>query len=183
MPRCDELRLALGGELLILGVRGVARQVAPPPARAAPDRAPGSPGPVERRLERPRIDREETIALLDEVAFVKQDLHRACPVTCERTLIVVYASTLPMPSMSTGTSFCCTCPTTTGTAAPPPPRPPPRGAAEVRLQADRRGRPRQTTAHAISERFGTRSAPAIFFYDSHSEYWSSRRDIYPHRPA
>src|SRR5580765_6465516 len=48
------------------------------------------------------------------------------PVTCDRTEIMVYASTLPMAAMSTGTSRCTTLVVTTGTAPPSPPRPRPR---------------------------------------------------------
>ena len=65
------------------------------------------------------------------------------PVICDRRLMVVNASTLPMASMSTGTSLVETGPVTTGTPPPPPPpRPPPRafccGAAAdvVSLHAD-----------------------------------------------
>src|SRR5215475_2443971 len=53
----------------------------------------------------------------------------SCPVTCERTEIVVYASTFPMAARSTGTSRSVTFVVTTGTAPPSPrprpPRPPP----------------------------------------------------------
>src|SRR5262245_26888620 len=67
------------------------------------------------------------------------------PVTCERTLTVSNASTLPIAATSTGTSRCCTVAVVTGTGPPSPPpprpprpRPPPRSgveAASVRLQA------------------------------------------------
>src|SRR5215467_3424617 len=53
----------------------------------------------------------------------------SCPVTCERTDIVVNASTLPIAARSTGTSRSVTFAVTTGTAPPSPrprpPRPPP----------------------------------------------------------
>ncbi len=48
------------------------------------------------------------------------------PVICARTEIMVYASTLPMAAMSTGTSRATTLAVTTGTAPPSPPRPRPR---------------------------------------------------------
>jgi hypothetical protein len=54
-------------------------------------------------LEGSRIDREQVIALLHEVAFV--ELHFGDdPVTCERTLTDSNASTLPIAATSTGTS-------------------------------------------------------------------------------
>src|SRR6185369_7182144 len=47
------------------------------------------------------------------------------PVTCERTLTLSNASTLPIAATSTGTSRCWTVATVTGTGPPsPPPRPP-----------------------------------------------------------
>ena len=86
-------------------------------------------GLLERGLERPLVDREEQLVFLDEVAFAERAIESSWPVICERTEIVVYASTLPMAAMSTGTSRSATLVVTTGTAPPSPrprpPRPPP----------------------------------------------------------
>jgi hypothetical protein len=120
-PACDERRLPLGRELLILGVRRVAielrlrlvlqRLVARERCLAL----------LERGLKWTRIDLEQLIALLHEVALVEEDVldHAA---TCERTEMVLYASTFPTAAISTGTSFCIA--TAVETRWPPPPAPP-----------------------------------------------------------
>ena len=77
MPRCDQLRLALGGELLILGVRRVARELRFGLREQRLVARQVGFGLRERRLERPPIEREELLALLDEVAFVERDFAAA----------------------------------------------------------------------------------------------------------
>ena len=73
-----ELRLAFGGQLLIFGVRGVARQLrfGLREQRLVADQV--GFRLRERRLERPPIEREEQLPLLDEVAFVKRHFDEQC---------------------------------------------------------------------------------------------------------
>ena len=85
MPRCVQLLLALGGELLILGVGGVARELRFGLREQRLVAHQVRLGLRERRLERPAIEREEQLPLLDEVAFVEATVARATPVTCERS--------------------------------------------------------------------------------------------------
>ena len=72
--RGDELRLAVGCDLLIFGVGAVARELrfGLVEQRLIADEI--GLGLLQRRLERPRIDHEELVALLDDVAFVEERL-------------------------------------------------------------------------------------------------------------
>ena len=74
MPLCDELRLPLRRELLEFRGRGVAGEL-----RFGLSQQRLIAGLVglrllQRRFERPRIDLEEQVALLDDVAFVEERL-------------------------------------------------------------------------------------------------------------
>ena len=61
----DELRLAFGGELLIFGVRGVARELRFGLREQRLDRAPGWPRPAASAASNGRaIDREERLPFL-----------------------------------------------------------------------------------------------------------------------
>src|SRR4029078_9310631 len=101
------------------------------------------------------------------------------PVTCERTLTLSNASTLPIAATSTGTSRCWTVATVTGTRPPsPPPRPPrprpppPRSGvdadASVRLHAENAAQKRnaRTTVAARADlviyKWHTKIAAAAF---------------------
>jgi hypothetical protein len=76
------LSLALGGELLILRVGGVARELR---FRLCEQRLVAQEvrlGLRERRFERPPIELEQLV-LLDDIAFVEGDSF-STPVTCDR---------------------------------------------------------------------------------------------------
>ena len=70
----DELGVALAGQLQVLGLAPIARQLRFGLREQRLVARQIGFGLLELRLIRPRIDREEVIALLDEVAFVEQHL-------------------------------------------------------------------------------------------------------------
>ena len=82
-----ELRLALGGQLLVFGVGRVARELRFGLREQRLVAREVRFGLRERGLERPPIEHEERLSLLDEVAFVEGELVNR-PVTCERIEMV-----------------------------------------------------------------------------------------------
>jgi hypothetical protein len=78
-------------------------------------------GLLDGRLERPRVEREERLSLLDVGALCEVD-RVSWPVTCARTSTVVSGSPVPTVVTSRGTVFSTAVAMVTGTAASPRPR-------------------------------------------------------------
>ena len=76
MPRCVQLLLPLGGELHVLGVGGVARELRFGLREQRLVAHQVGFRLRERRFERPAVEREEQLALLDQIAFVERQFVR-----------------------------------------------------------------------------------------------------------
>ncbi len=92
-PRCDQASASRQLSLRVLQGR-----------RVAGEHRLGLP---ERGLERPRVQAEQRLALLDLLAF-GEVMVLSCPVTCARICTLEMASTVPTAGRVTGIGFCST---------------------------------------------------------------------------